>query len=152
MKTTRNLWPLGIILTFVLFFCGMATVVAIAVTHRENLVSENYYESELKFQDQIDAAARANKSGAAVNCDSAGRRVNITLPTAQLAQKFSGIVEFYRPSAPKLDCTFRLDPRADGRQTLDVSGFATGLWLVRARWNAAGQDYFLEHKINVGGK
>jgi len=152
MKTTRNLWPLGIILTFALFFCGMATVVAIAVTHRENLVSENYYESELKFQDQIDASTRANKSGATVTCDSAGRRVNIVLPAAHLAEKFSGTVEFYRPSAPELDRAFRLDPRADGRQTLDVAGFATGLWLVRARWNAAGQNYFLEQKIIIGGE
>ena len=47
-----------------LLFAGMAGVVVIAATHRESMVSENYYEQELKFQDQIDSAARAQKSGA----------------------------------------------------------------------------------------
>ena len=66
MKTTRNLWPLGIFVAFGLFFAGMATVVVIASTHREHLVSANYYEQELKFQRRIDSAERAQKSGAAI--------------------------------------------------------------------------------------
>ena len=59
MKTNRNLWPLGIFVTFGLFFAGMTGVVVIAATHRDSLVNGNYYEQELKFQGQIDAAARA---------------------------------------------------------------------------------------------
>jgi hypothetical protein len=152
MKTTRNLWPYGLIVTFALFFCGMATVVVIAATHRESMVSENYYEQELKFQDQIDGAARAQKSGASIACDSAGGKVVITVPVAQLAQKFSGTIELYRPSEPKLDQALPLAPHADGTQTLDGSKLAPGLWLVRARWHAAGENYFLEQKVTLAGK
>jgi hypothetical protein len=149
MKTNRNLWPLGIFVTFGLFSAGMASVVVIAATHREHLVSDNYYEQELKFQGQIDSAARAQKSGATIAYDSAGRSVVIALPAAQLAQKFSGVIELYRPSEPKLDRGFPLEPKADGAQTLNVSKLAAGLWLVRAKWNAAGEDYFLEQKIKI---
>ena len=73
----------------------------------------------------------------------------LALPAAQLAQKFSGTIELYRPSEPKLDREFQLEPKADGTQTLDVSKLASGLWLVRAKWNAAGEDYFLEQKIKI---
>ena len=45
--TSRNYWPMGVIVVFVLFFIGMASVVVIAVTHRDHLVSDNYYEQEL---------------------------------------------------------------------------------------------------------
>ena len=62
MKASFNPWPAGIIAFFVLLLCGMATVVAIAVTHRESMVNDNYYEQELKFQNQIDSVARAQKS------------------------------------------------------------------------------------------
>jgi nitrogen fixation protein FixH len=151
MKTTRNLWPLGIVLTFVLFFGAMTAVVVIAATHRESMVSENYYEQELTFQDQIDGAARAQKSGAVILSDAAGGRLVITVPAAQLAQKFSGTIEFYRPSEPKLDREFPLEPKNDGTQTLNVSRFAAGLWVVRARWVAGGQSFFLEQKITVAG-
>jgi len=152
MKTKFNPWPYGIIAFFGLLFCGMATIVTIAATHRESMVSQNYYEQELKFQDQIDAAARAQKSGATIAADAAGGNVVITVPAAQLAQKFSGTIELYRPSEPKLDQTLPLTPRADGTQTLDDSRLAAGLWLVRARWNAGGENYFLEQKITVAGK
>jgi hypothetical protein len=151
MKSTRNLWPLGILFAFVLFFGALTAAVVIAATHSEGMVSENYYEQELTFQDQIDGAARAEKSGAVILSDAAGGRLVIIVPVAQLAQKFSGTIEFYRPSEPKLDREFLLEPKADGRQTLNVSKLATGLWVVRVKWVAGGQKYFLEQKVTVAG-
>ena len=152
MNSTRNLWPFGIIAAFVLFFAGMATVVVIAATHREHLVNDNYYEQELKFQNQIDGGSRAKKSGASIVYDSASDSVVITLPAAQLAQKFSGTIELYRPAEPKLDREFLLEPKADGTQRLNVSKLAAGLWLVRVKWVAGGENYFLEQKINLAAK
>ena len=149
MKTTRNFWPLGITLTFALFFCGMATVVVIATTHRDSLVSENYYEQELKYQEQINSAARAAQSGASVNYDSTAGRIIIALPAMSRAQKLNGQIELYRPSAAGLDRQFPLRPDAGGRQSLDTGSLAAGPWEVRVAWNAGGQDYFLTEKIVV---
>jgi len=149
MKKSRNLWPLGIFAAFGLFFVGMASVVVIAATHRDHLVNDNYYEQELKYQSQIDSAARTEKSGATITFDSAKSSIFIAVPAAQLAQKFSGTIELYRPSESKLDRKFLLEPMTDGRQMLDVSKLAGGLWLVRVKWNAGGQDYFLEQKIKI---
>lgn len=148
----RNLWPLGIFTAFGLFFAGMATVVVIAATHRDHLVSDNYYEQELKYQSRIDGGDRAQKSGATMAYEAGKGAVVIALPVAQLAQKFSGTIELYRPSEPKLDREFLLAPNAEGTQTLDVSQLAAGLWLVRAKWNAGGETYFLEQKITIAGK
>lgn len=152
MKTNRNLWPLGIFVTFGLFFAGMASVVVIAATHRDHLVNDNYYEQELKYQDQIDSVARTQKSGAAIAYDASAGFVTVMLPAAQLAQQFSGTIQLYRPSESALDRTMPMTPKADGRQTLDVSKLAGGLWSVRARWTAGGENYFLEQKITVAGK
>ncbi len=149
MKITRNLWPLGIFTAFGLFFVGMATFVVVASTHRDYLVNDNYYEQEIKFQNQIEGKALAEKSGAQINFDSAQSRVTLALPQTLLTQKISGSLELYRPSAPKMDQQIAIAPKADGTQTLDVSKLAPGLWLVRARWNVGGQDYFLEQKIKI---
>jgi hypothetical protein len=152
MKTDRNLWPLGVCVVFALFFLGMATFVVIAATHRDHLVSDNYYEQELKFQNQIDSAARTKQSGAAIGYDAASGSVLIALPAAQLTQKISGTIELYRPSEAKLDREFLLEPKADGSQTLNVSKLAAGLWLARVKWNVGGENYFLEQKITIAGK
>jgi hypothetical protein len=149
MKTTFNPWPYGIIGFFILLFCGIATVVVIAATHQETMVSDNYYEQELKFQDRIDSAARAQKCGAHVRLDSPAAKLFVAVPAAQLAQNFSGTIQFYRPSSPKLDCEFPLAPGADGSQSLDVSKLKSGLWQVRVNWTAGGQGYFLEQKLTL---
>jgi nitrogen fixation protein FixH len=152
MKANRNLWPLGILVTFGLFFAGMAGVVVIAATHREHMVNDNYYEQELRYQDQINSVDRTQKSGAAMAYDAGAGFVTIKLPAACVPQQLSGTIQLYRPSEPKLDRIFPLTPDASGTQALDVSKLDAGLWLVRAKWAAGGQDYFLEQKITVHGQ
>jgi len=152
MKQSRNLWPYGILAAFFLFFCGLITVIAIAVTHRDSLVSEKYYDQELAFQNQINSTDRAQKAGAAISRDSANGNIIVALPASQTSQNVSGTIELYRPSDPKLDQELQLKPEADGTQTLDASKLTTGLWQVRARWNAGGQDYYLQQKITVAGR
>ncbi len=149
MKTPRNLWPLGIFTAFGLFFVGMASFVGVAATHRDFLVNENYYEQEIKFQNQLDGQALAEKSGAKINYNATPRQITLTLPIAQLTQTISGAIQLYRPSAPKLDQSIAIAPNADGIQTLDVAKLAHGLWRVRAKWNVGGHDYFLERKIKI---
>lgn len=136
-------------LTFVLFFCGIATVIGIAVTHREYLVSDNYYDQEIGYQNQLDSAARARQCGASITFDAVNSRVAIGIPGVQLAQNCTGKVQFYRPSAPQLDREFPLAAPAHGSQIIDASHLAAGLWQVKASWRAGGQDYYLNQRIVI---
>jgi nitrogen fixation protein FixH len=149
MKTPFNPWPCGIIFFFVLLFFGLAAFVVIASTHRDTLVSENYYEQEMQFQDRIDAVARARAVGAAIQYDAITGRVRVVLPRSLLAQQPVGRVELYRPAAANLDRQIKLEPDANGLQTLDTAALQPGLWIVRVSWTAGGRDYFLEKKITV---
>lgn len=149
MKPSRNLWPLGIITAFGVLILGIATIIFIAATHRDTLVNPNYYENELKFQTQIDSAARAQNSGAKLIYDSKAGRITVAIPGGQMTQQFSGSIELYRPSSSALDHQVLLTPNADGRQTLDVSQLAAGPWSVRVNWKSGGQDYFRELKFVV---
>jgi len=149
MKAPKNLWPYGLSTAFGLFFAGMATVVTIAVTHKEDLVSANYYENELNYQDQLDSAARAQKAGADIRFDAVARSLVIALPPTQAGQKVFGTIQLYRADAPAKDRTLDLTPGHDGTQTLNVAQFATGPWLLRVNWQANGQGYYLEQKFIV---
>jgi len=149
MKNPRNLWPCGLLTAFALFFIGMGTVVTIAVTHQEDLVSPNYYENELNFQRQLDSAARAHQAGADIRYDADKRSLVIALPPAQAGKKVSGTIQLYRANAPEKDRTLDLQPGRDGTQTLNVAQFATGPWLLRVNWQADGQGYYLEQKFIV---
>jgi len=145
----RTFWPYGIIAAFVLFFAGMVSLVTIAATHREDLVSGNYYQHEIDFQGQIDSAARARQAGAAIRYEAAARQVVVVLPSRQIAEKPAGTVEFYRADAPARDHTLALAPRPDGTQVVDLAGYATGPWLLRASWTAGAQNFYMEQKFII---
>lgn len=149
MKSKFNPWPCGIVAFFILLLCGITTVVVIAATHQESMVTENYYEQELKYQDRMESVARAEKAGARIELRAGGHQLLVELPAAQVSAGITGNIEFYRPSAASLDRQLALAPAATGVQTVDASQFAAGLWHVRVQWRAAGQDYFLEQKITL---
>jgi hypothetical protein len=152
MKTTRNLWPYGIIAAFILFLSGTAGLIVIAATHPQSLVSPNYYEQEIAFQKHLDGSARARLSGASVNLDAAAGKLVFSLPAGPVGRDLAGQIALYRPSAAGLDRQFKLQPDAAGRQSIDVTGWPEGPWEVHVSWNAGGQDYFLDRKIVIPAK
>jgi nitrogen fixation protein FixH len=154
MAATRNLWPLGVILTLVAFFAGTVGLVVMACSQRVDLVSPDYYEKELKFQGQIDQAGRAHHAAgpASVAYDAAGKYITVSLPAGQAGREISGRIELYRPSAAGMDRAVKLAPDAKGVQRLNAAELAPGLWKVRVSWTFDRQDYFLDEKVVVGAK
>ena len=119
MKSTFNPWPYGIIGFFILLFCGITTVLVIAATHQDSVVSENYYEQELKYQDQIDGAARAAKCGARVQLDIPAGQLRVTVPAQQMTQKPAGTIEFSGRRPPLWIASFRWRwGRMEGRRSM----------------------------------
>ena len=154
MTAKRNLWPLGIILTLVVFFAGTVGLIVMACSQRVDLVSPDYYERELKFQGQIDRVERTHRapSQATVAYDAAGKCITVSLPTDQAGREVTGHIELYRPSAAGMDRAVDLHPDANGVQRLDAAHLAPGLWKVRVSWTVGDQDYFLDQKVVVGSK
>jgi hypothetical protein len=154
MKTSRNLWPVGIIVTFVLFFIGTVGLVVMAFSQKVDLVSADYYEQELKFQGRIDRVERTRHAvtQAKIAYDAASRCITVSLPPEQARLEVWGSIELYRPSAAGMDRALRFKPDADGTQRLDASAMAPGLWRVRVTWTAEKENYYLDQKVVVAPK
>ena len=154
MATTRNLWPLGIILTLAVFITGTVGLVVMACSQRVDLVSPDYYERELKYQGQIDRVERTHRAASqgSVAYDAAGKCITVSLPADQVSLAVWGSIELYRPSAAVMDHAVSLKPDAKGIQRLDASGLAPGLWRVRVSWTSEKQNYYLEQEVVVGSK
>ena len=152
MNTTRNLWPIGIILACALFVAGTAGLIVMACAQKNDLVRPDYYEQELRYQSQIDRVQRTHLAAAlaTVTYDSAKHCITIALPSAQAARPITGTIHLYRPSAAALDRSFPLKVDANGLQSLDAAGLAPGLWKVRVSWTVDNQAYYLDQKVVVG--
>lgn len=152
MKTSKNLWPLGIILTFIVFISGTVGLIVMAATQRVDLISGNYYEQEIKYQSRIDSLSRAQQLGtnASIVYDLALKRILITLPEEHVDVGVTGRVELYRPSMAGLDRQIPLDMKDNNVQSIDASELQRGLWRVRAIWTVNKTEFALDQKIVVG--
>lgn len=146
----RNPWPIAIITFFIVFAGFIATFIVWALGQSQDLVSENYYENEVRYQQQIDRMNRtqASDTQATVTFDPAQKNIRVALPPAH-AQTVSGQIHFYRPANARLDHAVSLAVNATGVQTVDAATMTTGLWKVRVAWSANGQDYFFVQSVIV---
>ena len=149
-KPTRNPWPISIAAFFAIAITFIVCFIAWAVRQREDLVSADYYEREVRFQSQLDSMNRSQAvaTKTVVTFEPAGQTIIITLPEAQ-TPGVTGSIHLYRPSDARLDQELPLALATDGTQRLDTKKLADGLWKVRVKWNANGQDYFLDQPVIV---
>jgi hypothetical protein len=152
MKDKRNFWPLGITLGAALCIGIYATFVVIACTHKSELVSDNYYDQEIRYQTRIDSQLRTAQlaTKASALYDDLAARIIVSLPTEHVGKAAGGEIVLFRPSEAGQDRVFQFAPDANGAQALDVANVPDGLYRLRFTWNVAGEDFFLDQKIVVG--
>lgn len=148
--TNRSLWPYAIIGWFVIFGTAMAVWVVFAVRNDMDLVSADYYDREIRHQQQIDRQARTLpvQSEVKVAYDAAQQRITIALPAAHAGQA-RGKINFYRPSDAKLDREAKLSLNAAGTQELDATLLHPGFWKVRVQWTVNGEEYYFDQDFTI---
>jgi hypothetical protein len=147
-SNSRNPWPIAIVAVFIVFAMFIAIFIAWAMHQREDLVAVNYYENEVRYQQQLDRLNQTQPLAAqvAVSYDATQRSIVITLPVAQ-AREAAGRIHLYRPSDARLDRDVPLAVNAEGIQRLDARELRAGLWKVRVQWSANGKDYFFDRSL-----
>ena len=146
---SRNLWPHAIIAWFVIFASAMAAWITFAVRQNMDLVRPDYYEEEIRFQNQLDRLNRTSaiRGEIALRYEAANHEVTLRLPAAHLGPRPSGQVHFYRPADAALDVDVPLAVDSTGLQRIGVGSFRAGHWKIRVQWTASGQDYSFEETL-----
>ncbi len=146
-----NPWPVCIIAWFTLAIIGCTIFIVYCNRHPADLISEDYFEQEVRYQGHIESVAHARQSPhpATVVYDADRQLIRIVLPPEARQGKAAGDIQLYRPSAAYLDQQFKLEPDAAGVQTLDAARLLPGLWKVRASWKVGDQGYFIDQSVVI---
>jgi hypothetical protein len=124
-------WGKGILITIVMFVIIIFIMVGISMTKNVDLVANNYYEKEIKYQEQIDLMKKTNSLKENAKIDFDGINVNISFPKSADISSIKGTVNFYRPSDSKKDFNIPINADADGIMKIENDKFPKGLWKVR---------------------
>jgi nitrogen fixation protein FixH len=141
-------WGVGIAIVYTLFALGTVGVVAFAMTQPVDLVSDDYYEQSLIYDQRIAAIENGDALGPAVvvTVDAGTRSLRVVLPVADSAHA-RGEVTLYRPSAMGVDRTFTLALDANGAQQIPLTGLASGVWRARLRWAEGARTFYREQVV-----
>jgi hypothetical protein len=151
-KPSRNPWPIAIIAYFIVFIAFTAVIITYISSQKMDLVRGDYYDDEIRYQEQLDRMNRTQPFNAqvAIAYNSAQQSITISLPPNH--SQSSGRIRLYRPSDETLDQDIKLAVGPDGVQRLNAKKLQAGLWKIRVYWTVDGQDYFFTKAVVVGPK
>ena len=131
---------------YITFVVGIGFLVFKASNQKFDLVTKDYYDQELKYQQVIDQSTNASKLSAPVIVEKKGGELKINFPDEMKNKK--KLVDFYLyyPADAKKDFrkSFELNEN-ELVQALPVG--MKGMYELKLSWETEGIKYYHEQKI-----
>jgi hypothetical protein len=140
-------WGHKIAVLYISFVVLILTMVFLANKEKVDLVTSDYYEQELRFQDKINAGNNAKNLTTPINFETKNRILHLIYPKEMLGKTISGDITLYRPSDAALDYKTTININADGGQTISSLTFKRGLYKMQFSWRMDNLDYYIEEPV-----
>jgi hypothetical protein len=142
-------WGLGIAIFYIVFVIATVSVVLFTTTIDVNLVTDDYYEKELAFQNQIDKVSRTKALPEQPVISLAGKNMYLKFPNTINSNLVQGTINFYRPSNNKMDFAVPIELNIHGEQIVNSIKFTAGMWRIYVNWQLDEIDYLSEKILMV---
>lgn len=139
-------WGKSMLFVYLAFVAGILFMVVKAFGHDFDLVTEDYYAEELRFQNRIDAEKNALPFVDSVSIEVAENSIKLKFPAA-LAGMQEGKAYFYKASDASEDVHLALQPDATGIVEFGKEQFAKGFYTLKLSWVESGKEYFMQRNI-----
>ncbi|NCS88398.1 MAG: hypothetical protein AUK34_14580 [Ignavibacteria bacterium CG2_30_36_16] len=140
-------WGTGIVIFICVFMVITIFSVVMMMNEDVELVTDNYYEKTLVYQDEINKLERSAELSEKINLVYSDKVLRIKFPKELTKSIKLGEIYFYRPSNVSLDFKLPLILDTSGTQSVNVEKIADGLWNVNLKWQINGKDYKFEKKL-----
>lgn len=140
-------WAYAIIGLFVGFVALIMFLVTNAFKHEVNLVSEDYYEKEIKYQQQIEKLQNTVDLNDKISFTQSNDHLILSFDCPVNSQE--GEITFFRPSDAKKDLKEKLSLNKESEQYFDRKKFQTGYYKMQIDWTSNGKEYYVEKDIFI---
>lgn len=144
-------WGFGIFALYGVFVLFVLGLVLFSTFNPYSLVTDDYYEKELRYQDQIDRMNNANQlsAGLDISYDRSNRQIVLSYPADAVIGELKGTVTMFRPSDAEHDVVYPVQVDQDGRQYIRTDNLLRGLWRMKVDWTSAGGGYYVEEVVII---
>ena len=114
-----------------------------------DLVAQDYYAQELKYQDRIDAVHNEKSLAVSIMHEIQQDKVVLFYFLKEPASPFSGEIVFFRPSDSTKDLKLKMKFDETGRQFISKKALSKGVYKLCLSWNNNGIEYYKEEVITL---
>ena len=141
-------WGKKILIFYLAFVAGITFLVIKSMYQEQELVTPDYYEQELKYQQRIDQKGRADALKKHLKLFKQSEGITIEFPSNLDSNYIKGDVWIYCANDQKKDLkqSFKLN---SGERIVTLNYKTHGVRLVKISWEIAGIKYYTEEKINL---
>ncbi len=141
-------WGKGIALTLAVFMFGIGVLVYKSTQQKFNLVTPNYYEESLIYDQMQIKKSNYSKLDAKTKTqiDYDNGHLGIMLPDYFENKEIDGVLVLYNPTDKALDKTYALKHQISQVPLADLK---TGYWKIKADWKTGDKEYFFEDGIYI---
>ena len=142
-------WGKSIVIAIMLFVGFIMYFVVTMMTDKQynhDLVTENYYEKELTYQDKIDASKNALDLGENITVEKTADGLFVRFPKAFQKEKIEGKMFLYRPSDKKLDFEIPFSITNNYLLVPD-NNLSGGRWNISIEVKHKNKKYFFSKEI-----
>ena len=138
-------WGTGIAVFYLLFMVVLLTAVFKSRSYDHSLVVPNYYEEDLKYQEQYDKLANTLALDTPLEINQEESKVRISFPSGMDA--ITGEVWLFRPSNAKADIRLPIQLGSDNVMEISTKTMIQGRWKMKIDWQAGSQQFYKEQTI-----
>lgn len=142
-------WGTGIVIAIVAFMSFILyLVITMSTDHNfsHDLVTEQYYQQELAYQQEIDAEKNFKNLGEKITIQKINEGLKIKFPNRFLNEKIEGKVFLYRPSSKQLDFEIPIST-SDTYLLVPEQRLLDGRWNIKIAWKHENTDYLFKKEL-----
>lgn len=139
-------WGYKILFVNITFVVGMGFLVFKASSQKFDLVTKDYYDQELKYQDIIDQSANTARLSAPVVVERSAGELKINFPAEMKHKQKSIDFYLYYPADAKRDFR-KLINLSENEFTQQLPQKMSGNYELKLTWEIDGVKYYFEKKL-----
>ena len=142
-------WGTKIVIAFSIFLTAAISTAVFFMTQKVDIVTDNYYDKELKYQEQINRLERTKNLPGQIKIENLGNSVKIVYPNIPDKNTGKDFVLLYRPSDMGKDIKIPVSADSARTQIISTERIQKGVWRVQVSWTSAGSEYYAENIVSV---
>ena len=138
-------WGTGIFIFYTAFVVFILALVYRTTQENIDLVTDDYYQQELEYQDIIRKKANATNLDSGLTYSINKMNVVFSFPPAQ--KEIDGNIKIYRASNKKFDKDFEIDLNDQNKMIVSMDNSPLGLYKMMVLWENDSIGFYVEEDI-----